>query len=255
MSSRSFVQLVLAVCFTLLLPLTDLVILRDAKRYTSGALRLRFYRWVITYAWLTCAAAAIALGPAWPSAFHQPSPTWVRNGFASGTVACTLAAFLFLNFRVGLRAARSAKARQVLTRALFSVRFFLPVSRQERRWFAAISLTAGICEEFLYRGYLMQLLHSSLGLTVLVSFLISAAAFGLAHLYQGIRGMLQTALAGVVFGLLALLSRGLWLPMTIHALLDLQMLFMYQPLRDSPDLAMRLISGADPRTADGLQSA
>lgn len=46
-------------------------------------------------------------------------------------------------------------------RQLERLRFFLPSSSLERRWFAALSITAGFCEELLFRGFLLRYLHTS----------------------------------------------------------------------------------------------
>lgn len=49
-------------------------------------------------------------------------------------------------------------------------------------------------------------------------------------------------------------EEGLWLPRIVHALVDLQLLAMYRPLRDDPDAA-RLISGTDPQATGRAAAA
>src|SRR4029077_19467647 len=63
----------------------------------------------------------------------------------------------------------------------------LPQSSTELIPFIALSVTAGLCEEFLYRGFAMAAL-TRVGLPVAVVILISSVIFGLAHLYQGRAG-------------------------------------------------------------------
>ena len=96
----------------------------------------------------------------------------------------------------------------------------MPRTPREARWFRALAVTAGICEELLYRGFLIAYLGSVLGIWLAV--VAAAVLFGLAHTYQG--G--ANALKGIVFALLlGLLYVGcgtlLW-PMILHAALDLQ---------------------------------
>ena len=95
-----------------------------------------------------------------------------------------------------------------------------PRSRSEAMLFLPVSLTAGIAEELLYRGYLFWFLVPASGLVVAV--VASAAIFGLGHLYQGWRGTLSTAAVGLILGTLFAVSGSLWWVMVLHALIDLQ---------------------------------
>lgn len=105
--------------------------------------------------------------------------------------------------------------------------FFLPVTPSERRWFAALCVTAGICEEILFRGFLfhaIRLWPLQLGLTA--ALLMSSVIFGFNHLYQGLGGVVSTSIAGVLFGLLFLLTANLALAIVLHAAIDLQVLIL-----------------------------
>ena len=66
----------------------------------------------------------------------------------------------------------------------------------------ALSITAGICEETIFRGYL-QRQFMALTKSAPVGILLSAATFGAAHAYQGSRMMILIALYGAMFGILA----------------------------------------------------
>jgi membrane protease YdiL (CAAX protease family) len=76
----------------------------------------------------------------------------------------------------------------------------LPQSALELLPFMALAITAGLCEEFLYRGFAMAVL-SRLGSPVWGTILISSIVFGLAHLYQGRGGFFSTLILGTVFGM------------------------------------------------------
>jgi membrane protease YdiL (CAAX protease family) len=62
-----------------------------------------------------------------------------------------------------------------------------------------------------------------------VAFAIAAVLFGLAHCYQGWKGVLMTTLLGVVFTALYVAISRLWVVMALHALIDLNALLL-QPL-------------------------
>jgi len=84
--------------------------------------------------------------------------------------------------------------------------------------FVLLSLTAGICEEVLFRGYLLWYL-SCLVPTV-AAWLAGALLFGMAHAYQGSGGVLRTGLVGAGLVALYVISGSLWLPMILHAFVD-----------------------------------
>lgn len=89
----------------------------------------------------------------------------------------------------------------------------LPVTALERWTFVAIAVGAGFSEELLFRGFLMDCLGQhfpSVDSWALI--LISSAAFGFAHLYQGWRGTVLTGLLGCAFGMLYTITGSCSLP-------------------------------------------
>jgi uncharacterized protein len=75
----------------------------------------------------------------------------------------------------------------------------LPGTSIELAAYLALAVTAGICEEFLYRGFAMAAL-SRAGIIPWAVVIISSILFGFAHTYQGRSGVLGTALMGLAFG-------------------------------------------------------
>jgi membrane protease YdiL (CAAX protease family) len=100
------------------------------------------------------------------------------------------------------------------------IRRLLPSTSTERSLWVLVSLTAGLCEEFLYRGWLLLFFSSALGF-VWAGLLVSSVFFGFAHSYQGRSGILGTAVLGLVFGLLFVFTRSLIPGQLLHTLLDL----------------------------------
>lgn len=121
--------------------------------------------------------------------------------------------------------------------ALKSLEYFLPATHTERRWWVLVCITAGVCEETLFRGFMLHYLHVlpwTLNLTL--ALLISSVIFGLNHLYEGIHGVIGSALAGFLFGLLFLLGGNLLLPIIVHALVDLRALVILPTRAESAAL-------------------
>jgi uncharacterized protein len=83
---------------------------------------------------------------------------------------------------------------------------------------------AGVGEEGVYRGYLMNRV-ADLGNRTrgswLTSLIVVSALFGLAHTYQGITGVMETVSAGLLLGFLYLgCGRNLAVPIVAHAISD-----------------------------------
>ena len=96
----------------------------------------------------------------------------------------------------------------------------LPVNVLEYLPYAALAITAGVCEEFIYRGFAIAAL-SRVGLPIWVVVMVSSILFGLAHAYQGRGGIVSTGIFGVLLAI-GRLSFGSLLPVMMwHAGLDL----------------------------------
>lgn len=78
-----------------------------------------------------------------------------------------------------------------------------------------VAAASGVWEELVFRGFLFWLLTPMVGEWGAMA--ISAAAFGAGHLPQGRRVALFSLVAGVVLGVLAILSETVWVPMVLHA--------------------------------------
>ncbi len=113
----------------------------------------------------------------------------------------------------------SEKAAKGLVTATRDFEFALPHSRRDLAWFYGISVTAGVTEEILYRGFLIAYLSGFM--PTLPAILVSTAAFGLAHSYQGPVGIVRTFLVGLALAAMYVLSGSLLLPIIAHVLVDI----------------------------------
>jgi membrane protease YdiL (CAAX protease family) len=101
-----------------------------------------------------------------------------------------------------------------------SVDSLLPQSLLEILIWIATSITAGICEEMAFRGYLQRQFHTlsgNVGLAVLGQGLV----FGLFHAYQGWKNVIVISVFGVLFGALAAWRRNLRANMIVHGWADI----------------------------------
>lgn len=100
-----------------------------------------------------------------------------------------------------------------------AIRNLLPHGPIEIVLFFAVSLTAGFCEELIYRGYL-QRQFTALTHTVAGGIVLQSITFALAHGYQGRRFVVLIAVLAAMLGLLAYWRRSLRPGMIAHALQD-----------------------------------
>jgi uncharacterized protein len=100
-----------------------------------------------------------------------------------------------------------------------SVDTLLPQTTLEIVLWIALSLTAGFCEELVFRGYLQQQLHTLTG-GVPAAVIGQGIVFGLAHSYQGWRQVLVISVLGVLYGVLAAWRKKLWVNVMTHAFTD-----------------------------------
>jgi CAAX protease family protein len=100
----------------------------------------------------------------------------------------------------------------------------------------ALSLSAGFCEEFIFRGYIIWALRPALGLWGAAA--VSLVAFAVAHAYQGARGVLLVGIVGGVLTLVVLILGSLWPAIALHALVDVgQGLVAFLVMRPPPESA------------------
>ena len=94
-----------------------------------------------------------------------------------------------------------------------------PMGGLEGAIWVCLSITAGFCEEVMFRGYVMRQFAAWTRSDV-AALLLQAIVFGTAHSYQGIRLAFVVTIYGMMFGVLAHLRRSLRPGMMAHAMQD-----------------------------------
>lgn len=96
----------------------------------------------------------------------------------------------------------------------------IPGTRSEKLWAVTVlAPTAGFCEEFVYRGYLLaqlsRYLHSAIW-----ALIISSLAFGMAHTYQKASGIARATLLGALLAWPVVRLDSIYPSITAHFLID-----------------------------------
>ena len=167
-----------------------------AMPQVSSMDRLVLYASTIAFQWF---AVAVVAWRGWAHGFTASQlgvivPDRNRILVASFVGAATIAVLQWLNLR---RAGKIPVASRGPLQAI--AERILPQSTVELLPYLALAITAGICEEFLYRGFAMAAL-AHIGLQTWAVVLISSVLFGLAHSYQGRGGIATTLIIGTILG-------------------------------------------------------
>jgi uncharacterized protein len=215
----------------------------EGRLRTDPGARRSFYRRLLVLEWGLAVLALIvwlsapgvdagAVGLQWP----QRWPGLLTSGVVLLVLVFVVASTRVLRSGALLEAAepvrrpgegRHAEPSGAATLAL------LPRTPAERRLFTLVGVTAGVCEEWLYRGFFLAVVAALAGdLPTGVLVLVAAVAFGLAHAYQGRAGIVTTGVLGGVMAAVYLDTGSLLLPVVLHALIDLR--FLLVPARALP---------------------
>lgn len=189
-----------------------------AKPIVSSRERISLYVSTIAFQWIAVGIAA------WRASAHGynraalglgTGPNLLRSVIAAVCGTVLLAGLHWMNFR------RMGRLRDRLpARVLAMASRILPQSGPERAPFLALAVTAGCCEEFLYRGFAMAA-FSRAGFPIWASVVVSSVLFGAAHLYQGRGGLIGTGILGIIFGVCRALTGSLIPVVAWHAAIDI----------------------------------
>jgi membrane protease YdiL (CAAX protease family) len=95
-----------------------------------------------------------------------------------------------------------------------------PSSPLELLLWMVLSMSAGFCEEFVFRGYFLRQ-FGSVGAGVWLGVLCSSLLFGVSHGYEGAAGMIAITAYGAMFCVLVLVTKSLRPGMFAHAWHDI----------------------------------
>jgi membrane protease YdiL (CAAX protease family) len=99
--------------------------------------------------------------------------------------------------------------------ALRGLQAMLPKAPVERMGWAAFAFTAGVCEEVVYRGYLLRQLRALTGNTF-AALILQALCYSVVHLVLPIQMLVGVFALGLLLGVLAVWQKSLVPGMILH---------------------------------------
>ena len=157
-------------------------------------------------------------------------PMTFNFGFWFTAITLSLAGMLFIfSLYQIISLSVSAKHKEAAEKEYGShpvLSTILPRSKKEKRLWSLLSLSAGVCEEIIFRGFLLYLLYAIFpDIPLFLVILTTSTIFGLSHFYQRLQGVIGTALFGVFFMCLFLVTDSLILPIFLHFFYDFSIRF------------------------------
>jgi len=223
--------------------------LKEAVANGDTQARRKTYQRALVFEWISALLAVAALGFDWSklnpkllglgelgliqslangSDAAHGAAVGVIVGVAAGTVG--MIAMRLRAKKRGADGAPGVNAAQPWWRKLlpdFSA--LLPSTAQERWLWALVAISAGICEEVLFRGWLLSALHRQIGLNGAALIIAASAIFGLAHAYQRAMGVILTGFAGALFCVLYVATGSLLVPILLHIVVDARFAILPAP--------------------------
>ena len=192
-----------------------------SKPELTTADRLSLYGSTILFQWLIVAivlwrCGARTVGP-------EELGLAATNPWQVAWTSIALTGLLCLNQVIGLR--RISRIPEAKQGRLFTItEKIMPRTPAETLVYAALACTAGISEEFLYRGFVFMAfvrMIVNFGPPNAAAAILSSAWFSLAHLYQGRRGLITTFVVGMIFVLVRIWTGSLIPAVVAHIGIDL----------------------------------
>jgi membrane protease YdiL (CAAX protease family) len=105
--------------------------------------------------------------------------------------------------------------------------FLFPVKKLEIYLFGFVAISVGICEEVIFRSFLVDYLYAlPIGVSIITSMIIAGILFGIGHFHQGINGVISAIIVGFLMSYLFIATGSLLLPMIVHAVYDMKIILL-----------------------------
>jgi len=190
---------------------------RMCARVDEPGTRSRVYRNLIILEWGISAIVIVTWvvrGRSWSAlGLGVGRPLGLAIGFA------LFAFYVVTAVRLRRAILSSPERLERMARRMTGAEPLVPRTTAERRLFLLLALTAGVCEELIFRGFVPWYLAPWTGMTLAI--VLASLVFGFGHVYLGPSHVPRTAVVGLVFALIVLAAGSLWPAIALHAVMDI----------------------------------
>ncbi|MHA6287784.1 CPBP family intramembrane glutamic endopeptidase [Maricaulis sp. CAU 1757] len=193
----------------------------EIQRRRTGVTDPRLVTYARTAALLWVTTGAVLVCWMWAGLSLQQlglaMPTGTGALIGWGLAALALAYALYSLVQVSRSQKSRAQLRQQFDESS-GLALIRPETGPEKVAFQGLSVTAGITEEIIFRGFLIMSL--ALVMPLWAAALVSVIAFVAAHAYQGLSGMARIVPVTVLMTVIVVASGSLWPAILVHILAD-----------------------------------
>lgn len=107
----------------------------------------------------------------------------------------------------------------VVKEKLKDIYHYLPKTEGELRWFGFLSVSAGICEEIIFRLFLFEFLKEYS--TLIIAFFATNIIFAVTHIGSGIKNIISSCLLGLLFSAIYYFTGNIWITILLHIAIDI----------------------------------
>ena len=137
------------------------------------------------------------------------------------TIGIILAVLIsvFIGIQIFTSKVSTIEKAKSIEKKMQDVYHFLPKSKREFKWFNLLSISAGICEEIIFRLFLFSYLLEITNL--IVAFVLTNIVFAITHLVSGIKNIIGAFILGIIFTTIFYLTENIWLAIVLHIAIDI----------------------------------
>jgi uncharacterized protein len=184
----------------------------------AGHTHSRVLGYAITMAVEWLIVGYIALGARWGGASLRTLTGRLLPGWRAILLDLGIAIAYLVVAHIVLGGASYALSHVLTPASNEMLKRMLPQTWAENGIFLLLALTAGICEEMIFRGYLQHQFTAWFGSAAAI--ILQGVFFGAAHAYQGVTMVIVIAIFGCMFGALTWWRKSLRPGMLAHFIQD-----------------------------------
>jgi hypothetical protein len=96
---------------------------------------------------------------------------------------------------------------------------YLPKTKKELNWFIILSISAGVCEEVIFRLFLFEFLKENAAL--LIAFILANIIFAITHIGMGKQNIIASFILGFLFSVIYYFTENIWIAILLHIAIDI----------------------------------